>query len=439
MYNCAVKSFLNNQKWILVGALSGILLAWLWGSFSRIGLFIAFFLVVMAFLDEYVLGENARYRLPDTLLFLLIFLLTLLPRLLLFDFESGDYIGSLSPWFDTLYNEGFGSLRHPFHNYPPSYMYLMYGMTLTGIPKLWALKIISVAFDYLLAFGVFRVAKGVCGRHVSLLIATTALLLPTVVLNGSMWSQCDSIYTSFLLLSLGSFMRGKGTSAMVWYSLAVVFKVQAVFFILVPLYFYFSKQMRLHNFLLIPAIFALSVVPNWITGRPLPDLLLLYLTQSGSHDALTLFAPNVYQWLTWAPGPLFTRIGITFTGILVVLFCLMIHRRPIRIEPQGLLQLALLSTLLIPFFLPRMHERYFFPADVLALIYAFFFPKRWYLPILIAGASFFAYLHFLFYTLTIFPFSVLAVMVAVALFIVLKDFLTTYLTSIENEHSDPCS
>ena len=39
-------------------------------------------------------------------------------------------------------------------------------------------------------------------------------------------------------------------------------------------------------------------------------------------------------------------------------------------------QLALLSTLLLPFFLPRMHERYFFLADLLSFVLAWVMRSR---------------------------------------------------------------
>jgi len=35
---------------------------------------------------------------------------------------------------------------------------------------------------------------------------------------------------------------------------------------------------------------------------------------------------------------------------------------------------------LTPFVLPRMHERYFYPADALSLVAAFFNPELWFVP-----------------------------------------------------------
>jgi hypothetical protein len=43
-----------------------------------------------------------------------------------------------------------------------------------------------------------------------------------------------------------------------------------------------------------------------------------------------------------------------------------------------------------------MHERYTFPADVFSVIYAFYFPGSFYIPLLVAGVSTLGYFPFLF-------------------------------------------
>ena len=60
-------------------------------------------------------------------------------------------------------------------------------------------------------------------------------------------------------------------------------------------------------------------------------------------------------------------------------------------ESRWLVSLALLSVLFPPFFLPGVHERYFFAADVLSVVYAFYVPRKWVVPLLIQFASVFAY------------------------------------------------
>jgi len=51
-----------------------------------------------------------------------------------------------------------------------------------------------------------------------------------------------------------------------------------------------------------------------------------------------------------------------------VLFAFAFHR--VEGTPVNLVALALLSAMILPFLLPKMHERFFFLADVLALAYA---------------------------------------------------------------------
>jgi hypothetical protein len=57
---------------------------------------------------------------------------------------------------------------------------------------------------------------------------------------------------------------------------------------------------------------------------------------------------------------------------------------------------GLASTALVPFILPRMHQRYFYPQDLLSLVIVFFQPELWPLPIISQIISVLAYGPFLF-------------------------------------------
>ena len=43
--------------------------------------------------------------------------------------------------------------------------------------------------------------------------------------------------------------------------------------------------------------------------------------------------------------------------------------------------------MLVPYLLPRMHERYFYMAEILALVYFMYDHKRWYVPVAITLTS----------------------------------------------------
>lgn len=51
---------------------------------------------------------------------------------------------------------------------------------------------------------------------------------------------------------------------------------------------------------------------------------------------------------------------------------------------------------MMPYLLPKMHERYFFAADVITIVYGFYFPRYFYIPISVGLISFFSYFPFLF-------------------------------------------
>ena len=65
-------------------------------------------------------------------------------------------------------------------------------------------------------------ARGVLG-------ALLFLRLPTVILNGAYWEQCDIIFTTFLLAFVWSLIRGRPLLAMLMFSMALSIKVQAIF------------------------------------------------------------------------------------------------------------------------------------------------------------------------------------------------------------------
>ena len=97
------------------------------------------------------------------------------------------------------------------------------------------------------------------------------------------------------------------------------------------------------------------------------------------------------------------------------------HPSPTRTD---VLRVALLFSLLVPYLLPHMHERYFFAADVLAVLYAVAVPRRWWVPVAVTTASLLSYLPYLFATPSAVPFPALSLVMGAALLAVLHDVLT---------------
>jgi len=185
-----------------------------------------------------------------------------------------------------------------------------------------------------------------------------------------------------------------------------------------------------------------TLLPAWLAGRPLVELLMTYPAQAGQYTLLTQYAPNLYWWVPYdslsAPQPdsilLLNRIlswgGIVFTALLVGLLCLVSWRSPVPLDKDVIVKLSLVSVLLLPFTLPHMHDRYFFAADVVSIIYAFYWPKRFFIPIIVGAASLFSYVPFLFLEpqtdlLPYLPalFRILGVLMGIALVVVAADLI----------------
>lgn len=93
-------------------------------------------------------------------------------------------------------------------------------------------------------------------------------------------------------------------------------------------------------------------------------------------------------------------IGILLAFVVVLIIIYLSVRYIIIIKYENIIELSLLLTLLVPFLLPRMHERYFFMADIISLLYAFCFPKKFYVAIIIPLVSLLCYFPFLYNTQT---------------------------------------
>ena len=349
-------------------------------------------------------------------------LFALLARTALIQFQTPDYIVYLGKWYDFIKaHGGFAALQYNFADYNPPYLYLLTFATMFPISKIWAIKGISIAFDFFLAFTVYLlVSEKYTNRHIAFAAATFVLFLPTVLLNSSMWSQSDAIYASFCLLSLYFIMKKKGMISCIAAGLALAFKLQAIFFLPVLIIAVIKKEVHALYLLIIPLVYALSLLPAAIAGRPFLSMLNIYSQQSQG-TSLTVNAPNFYQWIPNTYFGLFNSVGIYFTLGLILMLFFLISQFSDMLTRDMLVRSALLLLLIIPFFLPQMHERYFYVAEVLSVVYAIYFPTYLYIPVLIQIPILVSYLTYLVNSTPI-PSQYLPFFLIAAISIVILDF-----------------
>jgi Gpi18-like mannosyltransferase len=238
------------------------------------------------------------------------------------------------------------------------------------------------------------------GRHLPWFALTVFLLLPTVLMNGALWGQCDVMYSGCLLASLYYLLVRRPAAAMIAFGFACSLKPQAAFLVPFLLGLLVSRRLPLKYLLIPPAVYILCGVPAVLAGWPLVEMLFQLLGYSRHVNLpLTLGATNWYQWVPVKYGDTVWWIGMALALLAVEGLVLWMHKGPPRhlSESQWLVSMALLSVMVAPFFLPNMHERYFFAADVFSVVYAFYIPRGFYVTLLVQFASAFTYLPYLFH------------------------------------------
>lgn len=320
-------------------------------------------------------------------------------RLAFFQYQSGDYLAFDSRWYDFIVQHGgLRALRYPFANYNVPYLYLLTILTYLPIPALYGIKLISVAFDLLLVFFTYRiVALRHPGTWWPVVAGAVVLYLPTVVLNSAAWGQADAIYSAFGIGAVYFALRDRPWLTCLFFGLAFAFKLQIVFLFPVLLLLVLRRRVPWTALLLIPGVYLLLDVPALLVGASWHDLLTVYVTQTDTYNELTLNAPNIYQYLgDVTDTALFRTLGIAVTGVLVLALVVPVVVRRLELTPTRIVLASTVSAVLVPFFLPAMHERYFYLADALTVIAACHLPRRlWALPVLEQFASGFSYAPFL--------------------------------------------
>ena len=321
--------------------------------------------------------------------------LALVIRASLLDFESGDYLTFLAPWTQFFRdNGGFAALRYSLGNYNPPYMYFLALFSYFDISELYLIKLLSVMFDVLLAWACMKLLGLYTGSRAKLLgVFLAVLFLPTVVINGAYWAQCDSIYAFFGIYALYLGLRGRGCASMVSLAACLAFKLQAVFIIPVFFILLLAKKLRWRQLLVFPAAYIVFMLPALLAGRPFVETMTLYFAQAGTvGDAMNYNAPSLtsmFQWSGNTESWSTLLIAAAFALVLASYAVAAVKRR--ELDDTVFLSFALLLAMGIPYLLPHMHDRYFFISGVLALVLAFrdrrFFP----IPLLAELASLHCY------------------------------------------------
>jgi len=320
-------------------------------------------------------------------------------RLALLDHITVDYLAFTGRWYEFLeVNGGFAGLDELDADYTAPYLYLLAfaSMALDSFSGVVAIKLMALPFDFVLAGFVYLLV-----RHrypegwPAPLAALAALFAPTVVLNGAFWGQSDAIYTSGVVATVYLLVTERPRWAMVAFGLAISFKLQAIFLAPLLLALLLTRQLRWWHPLIVPIPYAVLALPALALGRAPRETLFAYVDQAGVYEVLSKNAPNLYQWVPNGWYDAAYPLGILGTAAAMLLLVLAIVRGRRPLSANDIVLVATASLVLVPFLLPKMHDRYFFPADVMAIVLAAYFPRLIWVPVVVIGASLAAYIPFI--------------------------------------------
>lgn len=182
------------------------------------------------------------------------------------------------------------------------------------------------------------------------------------------------MHTTFILISLYYLLNERIRTALIFFGIGLSFKLWAIFSLPFIIYFFVYRKISLKNLLYgFIGFFGVSI-PAWLLGWHLLAGVRNYALGTSLSGALTLSAPTIFTW-----GNIPGFMPVIF--IAAVLFCIgiLIINKKSAPSNNTLLLLFLFCNFAVPFFLPNMHERYFYVGEIAALLYAVANPKRFWI------------------------------------------------------------
>ena len=335
-------------------------------------------------------------------------------RLLVIPWKTADYY-TFREWFLVFQEHGIVGFKYIYQetsaNYSGAYIIPLYLVSL--LPKfsidiysdlyiITYIKLISIIFDFCIAFMTYKIIKEYGKKdYVALFAFASILFSPLVFFNASFWGQIDGMWTFFIVLAVFYLYKESNFWAFIFYGIALTIKLQAIFIFPLFIILYFKKYFSIKYFLLIPIPHLFFSVVMFLLGTPFIDAFVKFSKQVSfkmSHGAPTfpylitgdILLENYYESIL---GAFFIMLAIVFCAVFLFIS---LKQKEKRLSLDSLILWSLIMTFTLPFFLPSMHDRFFYAAEIFAIIFAFMKPKYFYIPILIMLSSLSTYVGYLF-------------------------------------------
>lgn len=365
---------------------------------------------------------------PILLLSIVFFGISIIVRFFIYELSNEDVV-ILQDWYMHFYKKGAAGLANGnFSNYQPLYLYLLWISRLFSewIDSITAIKIIPTLFDFLSAFAIFLMARMRYEDDMPYLFSSLFFSLPTIVFNSTGWGQIESMYTSFLLLSTYFLLKEKPFWALLMFGVSFSIKSQSIFFLPFLGIVFLKNLIRWYHFMLLPTVYLIAAFPAMWVGRSFESVLTIYIGQVGQFRSLSMSAPNLYIFIPDVFYDVGVWVGMVFFFFVMFVFGWANWRSKAILNEQTIMLLALTSLVLVPFVLPKMHDRYFYPADVFSFAAVIFLPEMWFIPLVYQLISALSYTVFILNASNIFVMLAAIINTGAVIYIVNKQYRSLY-------------
>ncbi|WP_052169730.1 glycosyltransferase 87 family protein [Pseudobutyrivibrio ruminis] len=300
------------------------------------------------------------------------------------DFTNSDLSNPLTSWYNELKaTGGFAGLGHQLNDcsYNLPYLTLIAFFTYLPVNPADAFKVSSGIFDFIQAFAVAWFVFDITNknRNKAILSFIIAISSPIVLLNSAGWGQCDSIYTAFAIFALIYLNREKFLVSFILLGISFGFKLQAIFVLPFFVYYYFTKRkFSILYFGIIPIVMEILSLPAVIAGRGFLDVFRIYLSQTDWYPKMSMNYPTFWNLLnneytiSSADTYVIMKTMAVMTPILII-GCFMFSwiYNNIEINTTNMIYMTFVCVMTCVEFLPGMHERYGYTAEILLIVMMF--------------------------------------------------------------------
>ena len=291
-------------------------------------------------------------------------------------------------------------------DYPPFYIYFLALIgKLASISTLNSyfvlmLKIPSIIADIVTSYFIYRIGKKHLSSKMSILLATFYIFNPAIFIDSTFWGQVDSIFTLLIVIAIFLLSENKIVASSAVFATAILMKPQGIIFLPI-LFFELVRQKTIKNFIyagISAIITALIIIIPFSLNQQSPLWIINLYTKTISEYPYA--SVNAFNFFGLIGGNFkdynnelfiinYHTIGMIFIVVTTLIgwFVYIKGNNRKYVSAIALLQIAGVFT-----FSVGMHERYLFPAVVLAVL-AFIYLKDRRFFILAVGFSITSYIN----------------------------------------------